>query len=115
LPPPAAVAQPPKSVVVHINTVPPGAEVRQGDHVFGKAPRDLLLPRSDDSVHLTFHLDGYDATAADVVPRTDYAVNVQLTKAKRPHAARPPPPALPTEKPPKERDKKPSETLPNPY
>jgi eukaryotic-like serine/threonine-protein kinase len=116
---------PPKTVVVHVDTMPPGAEVRQGDRVFGAAPRDLLLPRSTVPAHLTFHLDGYDPAAADVVPSTDDAIRVQLTpkpKHARPHA---PPSPLRTA-PEGKADSKPSpdkkptknpdgETLPNPY
>jgi tRNA A-37 threonylcarbamoyl transferase component Bud32 len=108
------VAPPPKTVVVHVETLPPGAEVRQGDRVFGAAPRDLLLPRSNVPAHLTFHLDGYDPAAADVVPLTDDTIRVKLPpRSKRPHARVAPPPAV--DKPPATPAKKPSETLPNPY
>jgi serine/threonine-protein kinase len=113
-PQPPPPAPPLNTVVVHVETLPPGAEVRQGDHVFGAAPRDLLLARSNATVHLTFHLDGFDANATDVVPNSDHAIRVTLTpRSKRPHAR---PPAHPPEKP-KEPPgaKKPSETLPNPY
>src|SRR5262249_39773473 len=95
LPPPAAVAPPSPNVVVRVETLPSGAEVRQGSRVFGNAPQSLLLPRSKVRVHLTFHLDGYDAAAFDVVPEADDAIRVKLTKAKRPHTGRPPPAAGP--------------------
>src|SRR5207244_7626301 len=114
LPPPAAMAPPPlKTVVVHVETFPPGAEVRQGDRVFGAAPRDLLLPRSNVPAHLTFHLDGYDAATADVVPLTDDSIRVKLTA--RPKHQRSKQPLPPIEKQPPDPKKKPSETLPNPY
>jgi serine/threonine-protein kinase len=123
-PPPPVVAPPPpppKSVVVHIDTMPPGAEVRQGDRVFGAAPRDVLLPRSNVPAHLTFHLDGYDAAAADVVPLTDDAIRVKLTaRPKHQRSKQPLPPLSPEKQQDKPQDKadkpkKPSETLPNPY
>ncbi len=112
-PPPAP---PPKTVVVHVETIPPGAEVRQGDRVFGAAPRDLLLPRSSVPAHLTFHLDGYDSAATDVVPSTDDAIRVQLTHSHhaRPHAPLPPVKSNAAEKP-KPDKKAGGETLPNPY
>ena len=47
------------------------------------APRDLLLPRSDVPAQLTFHLDGYDDGATQVVPSTDDALRVKLTPQSR--------------------------------
>jgi hypothetical protein len=110
------VAAEPKSVVVHVETMPPGAEVRQGDRVFGPAPRDLMLPRSAVPAKLTFHLDGYEVAAAQVVPLTDDAIRVKLSKAKKPARAatvkKAPAPPAPIAAP----QKKPGgETLPNPY
>jgi serine/threonine-protein kinase len=113
LPPPP----PPKSIVLHVETTPPGAEVRQGDRVFGLAPRDVMLPRSSVPTRLTFHLDGYDVGIYDAVPAADDNIRVKLTarpKPKKPprRAAPPPPPVSDKPKP----DKKPAdETLPNPY
>ena len=115
-PPPAPPVPPPppKTVVVHVETMPPGAEVRQGDRVFGAAPRDLLLPRSNVPTHLSFHLDGYDAAAADVMPLTDDAIRVKLTpRSKVKHARTPLPAPTATEKP--KQEKPDGETLPNPY
>jgi serine/threonine-protein kinase len=94
--PPSNVVVPPPppapNVVLHVETTPPGAEVRQGDHVFGRAPRDLMLPRSSTPVKLTFHLDGYDVASAEVVPLSDYTVPVKLDarpKQKRPRTPAP--------------------------
>ncbi len=104
----------PSTVVLHVETDPPGAEVRQGDRVFGIAPRDLLLPRSSVGVHLTFLLDGYEPGAAEVVPLTDDAVRVKLTARAKPKTR---PKATPTASPPAAQPGKPpgGETLPNPY
>jgi hypothetical protein len=113
LPQPVQPLPPPKTVVVHVDTFPPGAEVRQGDRVFGAAPRDLLLPRTNVTTHLTFHLDGYEAAAADVVPLTDDAIRVKLTPHPKRTHARPLRPVV--EKPKDPKEKKHSETLPNPY
>src|SRR5262249_20617785 len=76
-----------EKVVLHIETTPTGAEVRQGDRVFGLAPRDLILPRSDVAAHLVFVLAGFEDGFADVVPSRDDVVRVRL-RAKRGKAAR---------------------------
>ena len=123
-PPPATSAAPPsapppppapKTVVLHVETTPPGAEIRQGARVFGVAPCDILLPRSEVPERLTFHLEGYEDGSTQVVPTTDDSLRVKLTP--RPHARHPrgdekrepanesgkaPPPST-------------GETLPNPY
>ena len=117
-PAPGASSVPlPQKVVLHVETDPPGAEVRQGDRVFGLAPRDVILPRATGPVRLSFFLDGYEPGSADVVPSADDTVRVVLTarprpKAKGKHAGAPVQAAS---------GKKPSEgpaddeTLPNPY
>ena len=40
---PAPAPAAPKTMVLHVETTPPGAEIRQGSRVFGAAPRDILL------------------------------------------------------------------------
>jgi len=117
LPSPAPTPPPaPKTVVLHVETTPPGAEIRQGSRVFGAAPRDILLPRSEVPAQLTFHLDGYEDGKTQIVPTTDDSVRVKLTP--RPHARharsdekKP----QPTTKQPKEQQPSTGETLPNPY
>src|SRR5262249_39401791 len=98
---------------INIESDPPGAEVRQGDRVFGVTPRPVSLPRGAAPVHLTFVLEGYEPGGADVTPVGDDTLRVRLTpKAKtRPKAARPaagttPQPAAP---------KPGGEIPPNPY
>jgi hypothetical protein len=107
-PPPA-----PKTVVLHVETTPPGAEIRQGSRVFGAAPRDILLPRSEVPARLTFHLDGYEDGDTQIVPTTDDSVRVKLTARARGKHGKPDkaPPSTPKAK------ETPStgETLPNPY
>jgi hypothetical protein len=95
-------------VVLDVASDPPGAEVRQGDRVFGLAPRRLILPRSSAPVHLTFVLDGYEPGAADVVPLADDTLRVKLSPHPKAHTKRPP---AATPAPAPER----GETLPNPY
>jgi serine/threonine-protein kinase len=113
---PPSKPEAPKLVVLRVATEPPGAKVLEGDHVFGVTPCDVLLPRAEASVHLTFSLDGYEPAAADVVPLSDYPVKVALTprpkavKPKRPAAAVEP--SKPADEPPKPLN---GETLPNPY
>ncbi len=120
-PPITVVAAPPQPVpaatmvVVRVETTPPGAEVRQGDRVFGLAPKDVLLPKSSTPAHLSFFLDGYEPGQADVVPLADDTVRVHLTPQKQPKKRPPvltgksPSPTVLKATPP------PGETLPNPY
>ncbi len=112
--PPVPPTPAPKTVVLHMETDPPGAEVRQGDRVWGITPYPVVVPRSDKPVRFTFHLDGYDLGATEVTPAADDpAVRVKLTRAKaKPpkigHTTKTPPGG---ETPPIKRD---SETLPIP-
>ena len=105
-----AQPQAPRMVVLRVETDPAGAEVRQGDRVFGLAPRDVQLPRSSVPVHLTFQLEGYEPGRATIVPLADDTVRVQLTARPKPkrHHAPPPKRAAPAQN-----DH--GETLPNPY
>jgi hypothetical protein len=109
--PAPAPTTPPSSVVVHIETVPPGAEVRQDDKLIGQAPRPLMLPRSDTPVHLSFKLDGYELYTTDVIPRTETTLHVNLTPKPK---TRPKKASTPSEpQPPKKSED--GETLDNPY
>jgi hypothetical protein len=117
-PPPIAVAPPtppaPRTIVIHVETTPPGAEVRQGARVFGPAPRDVLLPRSEVPASLSFHLDGYEDGIAQIVPTTDDSIRVKLEpRPHGKHAARSTTPPIPPPAPPP--SKSAGETLPNPY
>jgi hypothetical protein len=103
-------------VVLHVETTPPGAEIRQGSRVFGAAPRDILLPRSEVPAQLTFHLDGYEDGETQIVPTTDDSVRVKLTprpRARHGHSDENKPQS--TTKQPKEQQPSTGETLPNPY
>jgi hypothetical protein len=119
--PPPSLAPPeptppplPKTVVLHVETEPAGAEIRQGSRVFGVAPRDVLLPRSDVPARLTFHLDGYEDGATQVVPSTDDSIRVKLTT--RPRARRTKPAVNgPAKTAPAQSALPAGETLPNPY
>ena len=100
-------------MVLHVETTPPGAEIRQGSRVFGAAPRDILLPRSEVPAQLTFHLDGYEDGTTQIMPTTDDSVRVKLTpRGHGKHAGKP---AAPSTKSPKEQTPPTGETLPNPY
>jgi eukaryotic-like serine/threonine-protein kinase len=116
-PKPLEPTPPPKTVVLRIETDPPGAEIRQGDRVFGVAPYPVVVPRSQTEVHLTFHLDGYETASADPVPATDdQTVRVKLTpKSKtKPLKGKPVKPvSVETDGP--APTKPGGETLPNPY
>jgi len=114
LPSPAPTPPPaPKTVVLHVETTPPGAEIRQGSRVFGAAPRDILLPRSEVPARLTFHLEGYEDGATQIVPTTDDSVRVKLEP--RPHTKHGGKSTTPPAKQPKEQSPPTGETLPNPY
>jgi tRNA A-37 threonylcarbamoyl transferase component Bud32 len=102
-----------RTVVLHVETTPPGAEIRQGSRVFGAAPRDILLPRSEVPAQLTFHLDGYEDGETQIVPTTDDSVRVKLTARARGRHARSDKPAPKTT--PSEPQPSTGETLPNPY
>jgi eukaryotic-like serine/threonine-protein kinase len=116
-PPASSAPLAPKTVVLHVETTPPGAEIRQGSRVFGAAPRDILLPRSEVPAQLTFHLDGYEDGETQIVPTTDDSVRVKLEP--RPHGrharAGDKSGAATTTKQPKEQQPSTGETLPNPY
>src|SRR5262249_27261064 len=106
----------PETVMLRIETTPPGAEVRQGDRVFGVAPKAILLPKSSVPAHLTFVRAGHETASVPVIPLTDDTVRVVLKArpAVRPPGKRHEPGAAPT-KPAQPSDKSTSETLPNPY
>jgi len=115
VPPPPAQPPAPANVVLHVESVPSGAEVRDGDRVLGRAPRDLMLPRSSTPVKLTFHLDGYETANAEVVPLTDYPLQVKLDPKPKQKRARPQP-QVKSETPAREAPEPlRTETLPNPY
>jgi serine/threonine-protein kinase len=120
--PPATIITPPppapRTVVLHVETTPPGAEVRQGSRVFGPAPRDVLLPRSEVPAQLSFHLDGYEDGLAQIVPTTDDSVRIKLApKPRGKHVTKAAPPPAPTKPatPPATPSQSAGETLPNPY
>jgi serine/threonine-protein kinase len=114
VPPRAAPAAPlSPQVVIHVETTPEGAEVRQGDRVFGVTPRDLLLPRSGAPARLSFHLDGYEEARTEVVPSADDSLRVRLLP--RPARRHPHSPARPAEPAPASGGRPAVETLPNPY
>ncbi len=114
-PPEPTTPAAPKTIVLHVETEPPGAEIRQGARVFGVAPRDLILPRSEVPERLTFRLDGYEDGATQIVPSTDDSLRVKLTPRAHNHHVRP---VTRPVTPPTTQDPQlvqPSETLPNPY
>jgi serine/threonine-protein kinase len=111
---PGPAPAPPSTVVLHVVTEPPGAEIRLGSRVFGQAPRDVLLPRSGVPARLTFFLDGYEDGATQVVPSTDDTIRVKLTARPRARRAKAPTaPPLPAKAAPAPVPTR--ETLPNPY
>ena len=89
-PPPQPAPPPPKTVVLHVETMPPGAEVRQGDRVFGAAPRDVLLAALQRAGARSPSIStATSPPTAEVVPLTDDSIRVKLTpRLKRPHAHR---------------------------
>ena len=104
---PASTIKKPTRVVLHVESDPSGAEVRDGERSYGRAPANVeLTPGS--SVHLSFHLDGYQPGFADVKPSADESLRVTLKKkprAPKPQVPGKPPAAEPVR----------GETLPNPY
>jgi hypothetical protein len=99
-------------------TIPEGAEIRQGDRVFGVTPKAVELPSSTLPMQLSFHRDGFEPAAATVVPSASQSVEVKLTP-RRPHhvktrPAAPVHPSAPAPRPPSSRPAG-AETLPNPY
>ncbi len=91
-PPPAIVLQPaapaspapPASVIVRVATQPPGAKILDGARNLGESPRSIELVRSQQPVHLTFHLDGYDEAAYDVTPLVEgQEIAIDLLPTKR--------------------------------
>ncbi len=116
IPQPKVVAPPaePASVVLHVDTDPQGAEVRQGDRVFGPAPLDVTLPRSTEKVQLTFFLNGYELGSFDAIPSANDSIHIKLKK--KPHHGHPQPPTATKTQPAKPDTSGPAkETLPNPY
>jgi serine/threonine-protein kinase len=110
-PPPTEPPPVPTTIVLHVETEPPGAEIRQGARVFGVAPRDLILPRSEVPARLTFHLEGYEDGATQIVPSTDDSLRVKLTPRAHSRHVKPITPATAHEPQPLPA----GETLPNPY
>jgi serine/threonine-protein kinase len=83
-PPPSA----PANVVLHFETTPPGAEIRQGARVWGKSGL-VMLPRSKEKVHLTFELDGYETGSYDVAPLSDDRIPITLVPKPKVHPKKP--------------------------
>jgi hypothetical protein len=100
------MAAPPTTIVVKINSTPPGAEILDDSRRLGLAPAKIELTRSSRPLRLTFRLSGYDVGTTEILPQIDgETVNIEL-HPKRKHAASKkqaePPPAV-------------GETAPNPY
>lgn len=119
--PPAPIAMPvpvevkaplPATITVRVETTPPGAEIRDGARVFGTAPFDLVLPRSESPLKLTFHLEGYDIGAAQVTPTVDDTVVARLVPKRRGPSPKGKPKPEPTVE---AKAATPTETAPNPY
>ena len=70
-PPPALVAPPPASVIVEMDSEPPGAEIFDGARKLGVGGQKIELPRSDKPIELRFHLEGYEDRTYNLVPRLD--------------------------------------------
>ena len=111
VPVPIAVQQPRSAtVIVHIETTPAEAEIRDGARVYGNAPFDLELPRSDTPVRLTFHLEGHEIGTAQVTPAANDRLLARLVPKKRATKGKAKTMSSDASKTPAT-----AETLPNPY
>jgi serine/threonine-protein kinase len=96
-PNPPAPPSAPAMVVLHFDTTPPGAEIRQGARVWGKSGL-VMLPRSREKVHLTFELEGYETGTYDVAPLTDDRIPITLVPKPKTHTKKPAAAAKPSPK-----------------
>jgi serine/threonine protein kinase len=84
-----AVAAPPPSptVMVHVVTQPPGADVYLDDDAAarGQTPLALTLPRGTQAASVTVRLKGYESQTAEVMPDSDSRLQLTLSKAHSVH------------------------------
>jgi serine/threonine-protein kinase len=105
----------PEDVVLNVDSDPPGAEIREGNRVFGVTPFNVTVTPSQKPMKLSFHLDGYEPAFTEVIPSRSDTVRVKLTRMK----AKPVRPAKAIVTTPsgekKGHDNPADETPPNPY
>ena len=91
----APTPAPTSTVIVKIQSTPPGAAILNGSRKLGVTPQSVELARSDRPVHLAFELPGYAPSGTDIVPQIDgESIEIELKPLpppERPH--RPPAPA----------------------
>jgi serine/threonine-protein kinase len=91
-PAPAPAAPEPKpersDVEIVLRTVPPGAEIYDGQALIGASPLTFRRARGDGAVNLTFRRAGFREVTREVVPDRDRDVEVVLMA--RPKSAPPP-------------------------
>jgi hypothetical protein len=114
-PPPVEAPKPAKSttVVVNVNSEPPGAAVSDGDTLYGKTPCKIKL-KSGEAVQLSLTLDGYDPYKVEVRPVADDTVKAILKRLKSRKRTRPTTPTTANQAPTQKPEPR-GETLPNPY
>ncbi|HUS65233.1 MAG TPA: serine/threonine-protein kinase, partial [Kofleriaceae bacterium] len=81
------------SVTITVATVPPGAEVFNGDKKLGVSPVVIALPKGGGPVSLSFRKDGYLSSQRSLTPNADQ--EVQLRLLPRPTSDEPAPPEPP--------------------
>ena len=91
---PQARAEPASStVIVKIQSTPPGAAILNGSRKLGVTPQAVELARASAAVHLRFELDGYLPSATDIVPQIDgESVEIELKPVVSAPPERPPRP-----------------------
>ncbi|MGF1469997.1 MAG: serine/threonine-protein kinase [Sandaracinaceae bacterium] len=81
----------PAAVSVHLESRPPGAEVKLGERVLGRTPLVVGLEPTTDAQPLTFHLAGHRVARIDVVPRDGREVPPVRLPRRRPAREAPDP------------------------
>jgi len=95
-PPPAAVGAASATVVVHVDSRPPGASVHLGDRDLGVTPARLELPRGEDAV-VELELPGYVTTTHEVSATADERLVIALIPEPPQATAEPVAPSEPAE------------------
>jgi hypothetical protein len=78
---PAAIA--PATIVVEVETTPPGARVIVGDELRGTTPLGLELPRSSAPVAVALELEGHQRQLEEIVPDVPQRLRITLERERR--------------------------------
>lgn len=88
----AETATLPEWITVHVETTPPGVEVRLRGEVVGTTPLSIPLPPSDEPMVLVAARDGYETVEQEVVPNVSQRFALRLTPATSASASSTAPP-----------------------